>query len=165
MSYAAKSREGDAMPAAKMDLKRAEAMLNAGATQMEVVAEHARRGVSITQSTVSTALHDGRIKVQSKYGLPRYAIPWKLKPEHRHLSPARMLRIQARHEQKLPLSETLERQRKRWIAGLLIENQVIHYDPDTAEGFWRVERRDGVDTWYVREPYLDDHGHQIPRPA
>ena len=154
------------MPAAKLDVKLAEQILRQpGRTQMDVVAEHARRGIDIRQNTVSTAIKDGRIKVESKYGLPRYAIPWKLKPEHRHLSPARMLRIQGRYDQGLPISETLERQRARWVAGLMIENQVIHYDPDTEEGFWRFPRRDGIDRWYVREPWIDDDGNQIVRPA
>ena len=154
------------MPAAKLDVKLAEQILRQpGRTQADVIAEHARRGITISQPTVSTAIRDGRIKVESKYGIPGYGVPWKLKPEHRHLSPARMLRIQARYEQGKPIGATLERQRQRWVAGLLIENQVIHYDPETPEGFWRFPRRDGIDRWYVREPWIDDDGNQIVRPA
>jgi len=153
------------MPAAKLDVQLTERMLQAGATQAEVIAEHARRNIQISQPTISTAIKDGRIKYSTNRGLTRMGVPWKLKPEHRHLSPARMLRIQARHDQGLPISETLERQRERWIAGLMLDNTVIHYDPTTREGFWRFPRREGIDTWYVREPWIDDDGNPIPRPA
>lgn len=153
------------MPAAKLDVQLAERMLRGGATQAEVIAEHARRNITVRQSTISTAIKDGRIKYSTNRGLTRMGVPWKLKPEHRYLSPARMLRIQARYDQGLPLSETLEKQRERWIAGLMLDNTVIHYDPETPEGFWRFPRREGIDTWYVREPWIDDDGNPIPRPA
>ena len=39
-----------------------------------------------------------------------------------------------------------------------LEDAVIHYDPDTEEGFWRVPRRGGVDSWWVRDPTIDDDG-------
>jgi len=153
------------MPAAKLDLKVAERMLRAGATQQDVVEEHKRRGVTVTQKAVSLALVEGRINVPSKYAVTGRGVPWKLKPEHRHANAARLLRSQARKEQGLPIGPSLQKQLERWIAGLLIENEVIHYHPETREGFWRVPRREGIDEWYVREPWIDDDGNPIPRPA
>jgi len=153
------------MPAAKLDLKVAERMLRAGRTQQDVVDEHKRRGIDVTQKAVSLAVVEGRINVPSKYAVTGRGIPWKLRPEHRHLNAARMLRSQARKEQGLPIGESLQRQLDRWVAGLLIEDMVVYYNPDTPEGFWRVPRRPGIDEWYVREPWIDDDGNAIPRPA
>jgi len=151
------------MPAAKLDEKLTEQLLREGKSQNDVVRAHEERGIAIHQSTISAAIRDGRVKVKSKYAPTRKAIPWKLLPEHRHHSAARMLRIQSRYEEGLPLSPSLERQRSNWIGGLLIENAVIHYDERT--GFWRVARREGIDKGWVREPWIDDDGEYIPHPA
>jgi hypothetical protein len=70
-----------------------------------------------------------------------------------------MLRIQARKDSGRKIGKTLVRQAETWTTGLKQDNNsVVHYDPDTDEGFWRVLRRPGVDLWWVREPTLDDNG-------
>jgi len=69
-----------------------------------------------------------------------------------------MLRTQARLDAGHTIGQPLQSQVTQWRAGLEAEDSVIHYDPDTEEGFWRVPRRGGVDQWWVRDPLLDNDG-------
>ncbi|WJN63045.1 immunity repressor [Streptomyces phage phiScoe3] len=74
-------------------------------------------------------------------------IPWQVKPEHRWLYPIGMLRVEARRREKgeEALSE-LERTRLgSWLKMLADENAVVHYDPDTEEGFFYIPRGEGDD--------------------
>jgi len=79
-------------------------------------------------------------------------IPWTLKPMHRHRHAARMLRTQERLEAGMTVGSSLSGQVEQWRAGLLVDDFVIDYDPDTEEGFTRVPRRVGVDKGWVHEP-------------
>ena len=134
----------------KLDDKEVEAMLRSGMTQLQVVQAYRDRGVSVAQSAISQAISSGRIKVDTNRN--KGAIPWKLKPEHRHLHAARMLRTLARIEAGLEVGPSLVDQVRSWKEGLEIEDSVITYDPETEEGFWRVPRRHGIDTGWVRVP-------------
>ena len=69
-----------------------------------------------------------------------------------------MLRTQARLDAGLTIGATLVRQVEAWRNGLELDGAVVHYDPTTEEGFWRVPRRDGIDHWWVRDPTVDDDG-------
>ncbi|WJN63440.1 immunity repressor [Streptomyces phage phiScoe56] len=72
-------------------------------------------------------------------------IPWQINPEHRWLYPVGMLRVEARRREKgeEALSE-LERTRLgAWKQMLQDNNAVVHYDPDTEEGFFYVPRQAG----------------------
>lgn len=143
----------------KLDDNEVEQMLRAGATQLEVVRTYRARGVDVTQSAISQAISSGRIKVNTDRNSG--GIPWKLRPEHRHLHAARMLRTQARLDAGLEVGPSLLDQVRTWREGLLIEDSVITYDPETKEGFWRVPRRPGIDTGWVRDPNIDDDGYQV----
>jgi hypothetical protein len=72
-----------------------------------------------------------------------------------------MLRTQARLDAGLEVGPSLRGQVESWRQGLDEEGAVIHYDPATPEGFWRVDRREGIDTWWVRDPRLDDDGNPV----
>ncbi|AKY03713.1 transcriptional repressor [Streptomyces phage Lannister] len=84
-------------------------------------------------------------------GLPRRIvrddelIPWHIKEEHRWLYPLAMLRIEARNRAGAGLSELEQSRLKNWKAMLEEENAVVHYDPDTEEGFFYVPRQPGDD--------------------
>ncbi|AFV51350.1 transcriptional repressor [Streptomyces phage phiCAM] len=80
-------------------------------------------------------------------------IPWQVKPEHRWLYPVGMLRVEARRREKgeEALSE-LERTRlAAWKQMLKDSNAVVHYDPDTEEGFFYIPRQEG-DSDFVHKP-------------
>ena len=140
----------------KLDDSEVEQLLRSGLSQMAVVAMYREKGVDVTQSAISQAISTGRIKVDTDRAAG--GIPWLLKPEHRHRHAARMLRTQARLDSGHTVGQSLLPQVTQWRAGLEAEDSVIHYDPDTEEGFWRVPRRGGVDGWWVRDPLLDNDG-------
>jgi len=135
----------------KLNDKEVEQLLRARWTQTRIVQLYRDRGVDVSQSAISQAISTGRIKVDTDRSTG--GVPWKLNPEHRHHNAARMLRTQARLDRGLTIGKTLAPQLERWKAGLAADgDSVVHYDPDTDEGFWRVARRPGVDRWWVREP-------------
>ena len=144
------------MSAQKLDDKEVEALLRSGWSQVAIVEMYRQRGIDVTQSAISQAIASGRIKMDTNVSTG--ALPWPLKPEHRHFHAARMLRTQARLDKGMEIGLTLRRQVETWIEGLELEGSVIHYDPDTEEGFWRVPRRNGIDLWWVRDPTVDDAG-------
>lgn len=79
-------------------------------------------------------------------------IPWRVKQEHHALNPVVMLRKLARRRAGAPLTPDTDHQLDAWLAGLEREDLVVHYDPDTVEGFFYVPRRPGVDLSVIREP-------------
>lgn len=90
--------------------------------------------------------------------------PWKVKDEHRHQYPPIMLRFEARlreeaqarergEEPKRPLSERDRKRLASWKQSLKTDEHdlVVHYDPDTEQGFFLVPRRP-EDKDLIREP-------------
>jgi hypothetical protein len=151
------------MSAQKLDDSEVEQLLRAGSTQLEVVEILKTQGVSVSQSAISQAISTGRIKVDT--GRTSGGIPWHLKPEHRHRHAARMLRTQARLDKGLPIGASLAGQVRAWREALEADDSVVHYDPDTEEGFWRVPRRPSLDLWWYRDPTIDDSGYPVRRLA
>jgi hypothetical protein len=146
----------------RIDYSEAEQMLRAGATQQEV-ADH----FGVTQPAVNRAIWRGRIKNISydRSQTDETAIPWHpIRPEHRSRYLVRMLRAAARKDRGEKSAPVIEAQLDSFLRQARELDFVVHYDPETAEGFFRVPRRPGVDTWLVRDPYLDDNGMKIRNP-
>jgi hypothetical protein len=80
-------------------------------------------------------------------------IPWKLKDEHRHLYPAMMLRTEGRLRAGKPVAADKARKLERWKQSLQEDNLVVHYDPETPEGFFYIPREE-QDTDLIRKPRL-----------
>ncbi|QDK03199.1 immunity repressor [Streptomyces phage TuanPN] len=84
-------------------------------------------------------------------GLPRRIvrdddlIPWLIKEEHRWLYPLAMLRVEARKRAGATVSDLEEKRLQSWREMLEEENAVVHYDPDTEEGFFYILRQPGDD--------------------
>ena len=78
-------------------------------------------------------------------------IPWSVKPEHRWAYPVMMLRVEARRRAGLDLTEDMQNRLDNWLARLEEDGTVVHYDPDTEDGFYYVPRRK-EDTDLIREP-------------
>ncbi|MFJ3775211.1 hypothetical protein ACIPX0_26295 [Streptomyces sp. NPDC090075] len=72
-------------------------------------------------------------------------IPWEVKEEHRWKYPVAMLRIEARKRDKRELTENEEDRLASWKEMLKEEGAVVHYDPETEEGFFYVPRQKGDD--------------------
>ncbi|MGW7434735.1 hypothetical protein [Streptomyces sp. NPDC054849] len=78
-------------------------------------------------------------------------IPWAMKKEHRQLYPVIMLRAEARRRAGLDMDEDKTKRLESWKNMLEEENAVVHYDPDTKDGFFYVPREPGDDD-LIRRP-------------
>ena len=79
-------------------------------------------------------------------------IPWQVKEQHRWDYPIYMLRYVARLRAGKELPPKVMGRLNAWLRMIKQENVVVHYDPDTAEGWWYVQPRPGVDTDLIRVP-------------
>jgi hypothetical protein len=147
----------------RIDYSEAEQMLRAGATQQEVADRF-----GVTQPAVNRAIWRGRIKdiAYDRSASDESGVPWHpVRPEHRSRYLVRMLRAATRRERGEKSSPVLEAQLDSFLRQVEELDFVIHYDPDTADGFFRVPRREGIDTGLVRDPYTDDDGKPVKNPA
>lgn len=79
-------------------------------------------------------------------------IPWEVREQHRWRHAIRMLRAVARKRQGKVLDVATAEALEPWLRGLASRDAVVHYDPDTDDGFHYVARRPGVDLDLIREP-------------
>lgn len=79
-------------------------------------------------------------------------IPWQVNPEHRFAWAIQMLRAEARRRAGHVDSESVLESLAGFKRTLDREQAVVHYDPNTKQGFFLVRRRDEVDTDLIREP-------------
>lgn len=77
-------------------------------------------------------------------------IPWAVKEEHRWAYPLSMLRTEARRREG-QASEGDVARLDAWLEMLKSEDAVVHYDPDTEEGFHYIPRQSG-DEDLIHEP-------------
>jgi hypothetical protein len=89
-------------------------------------------------------------------------MPWRIANEdHLHTEDPTNLRREARLRAGKTVGEDPEYQAKalreleQWKERLDAEGAVVHYDPDTDEGWFWVPRREGVDLDLIREPDND----------
>src|SRR5512139_308063 len=146
----------------RLDYSEAEQMLRAGKTQAEV-AEH----FGVKQPAVSLAIARGNISdiAYDRTATDESAIPWHpIRPEHRSRYLVRMLRAAARRDRGEASAPVIEAQLDKFLEQAEKMDFVVHYDPDTNEGWFRVERRPGVDKGLIRDPYTDDNGLPIRNP-
>ena len=79
-------------------------------------------------------------------------IPWQVLPQHRYAYPVMNLRHEARLRAGEEITPRMQAQLDGWKRNLEADNVVVHYDPETEQGWWYVPRRDGIDTDLIREP-------------
>lgn len=146
----------------RIDYARAEQMLRAGATQQEVADEF-----GVGQPAVNRAIWRGRIKniTYDRATMDDTGVPWHpIRAEHRSRYLVRMLRAATRRQRGEKSSPVIDAQLDNFLKHMEELDAVVHYDPDTDEGFFRVPRRHGVDEGLVRNPFLDDEGRKIVKP-
>jgi hypothetical protein len=78
-------------------------------------------------------------------------IPWHVQERHRWAYPVAMLRVEARKRAGLELREQDKARLESWRAMLDEQNVVVHYDPESKEGFSYVPRTKR-DTDIIRRP-------------
>ncbi|MFY1620027.1 hypothetical protein [Micromonospora sp. WMMD736] len=95
---------------------------------------------------------------RSQLGLEKRAvrdaslIPWAVKREHRLNHMLQMLRTEARRRAGQPIPAERMKQLESWLRNVREEDAVVHYDPDTPQGWWLVPRRPGIDNDLIRVP-------------
>lgn len=128
-----------------------EQLLRQGKTDEQVVEYLAKHHhISITRSAVGM----WRKRRGIPRVIPRYddLIPWQVKVEHAGMYIPRMLRLEARQRRGKEL-QLKDRQRvEAFKRKLDDQDAVVHYDPDTEQGWWFVRRRPGIDTDIIRRP-------------
>lgn len=118
-----------------------------GYTQAKMVeAWEKESGIRVTRSAIAMAMM--RHNVEPSRPRPRYedTVPWKVRPEHRLHTDARLLRLEGRRRHGGKLSDADLHWLNVWRKELETANAVITYDPDTEEGFF----------WVPRTPQDDD---------
>lgn len=78
-------------------------------------------------------------------------IPWFVEEKHRWNYAVQMLRSEGRRREGKELREMEALRLEAWLRGLERDNLVIHYDPDTEDGFFYVPREPGDDD-IIRRP-------------
>lgn len=78
-------------------------------------------------------------------------IPWETRPEHRNNYNLAMLRVEARIREGLDVRDVDRKRHESWLRELMDLNAVVHYDPDTPDGFSLVPRLEGDDD-LIRRP-------------
>lgn len=122
-----------------------------GKTYSWIVEQYRERyDIEIGYGTISNWRH--------QLGLERRAvrdpslIPWTVNPEHRINHNLNMLRAEARRRSGQEVAPNTLKKLEGWLNMLREEDAVVHYDPDTEQGWWLVRRRAGVDTDIIRQP-------------
>lgn len=80
-------------------------------------------------------------------------IPWAVKSEHRWAYPLQMLRAEGRRRAGMPVRESEAPRLNNWLQMLQDEDAVVHYDPETKDGFFYVRREPG-DVDIIRRPLV-----------
>ncbi|ONI83512.1 hypothetical protein ALI22I_34015 [Saccharothrix sp. ALI-22-I] len=79
-------------------------------------------------------------------------VPWKVEDEHGWKTPLTLLRLEGRRRSGLPLRPIDVTRLDNWLEWLAEQGAVVHYDPDTPEGFHYVKREEGDDDIIRRPP-------------
>lgn len=79
-------------------------------------------------------------------------IPWRVEERHRWEYPAMMLRAAGRRRAGRALGGDYDSRLDAWLRTREEDDTVVHYDPDTDEGWFYVPRRPGIDTDLIRVP-------------
>ncbi|WP_084540975.1 hypothetical protein [Nocardioides alkalitolerans] len=122
-----------------------------GKTYRWMTEEYARRyNIQISPSAFSNL----RIK---RGWEPRYVwegelIPWDVATKHSRAHANNMLRAERRRRAGHELTTIVQAQLDTWKRGLADVDGVVHYDPETEQGFFIVARREGIDADLVRDP-------------
>lgn len=105
-------------------------------------------GVDVATGSVYAALSRAGLTNQLRYD---EWIPWSpIRADHVNAYPLLMLRLAARREAGHDLTELQNKKLDSWIDRLQDEGVVVHYEHDTADGWFYVPTREGIDTGLIR---------------
>lgn len=141
------------------DYGELEQMVRSGLTPKQISEIYAAKGLDISPGTISVARH--------RKGWPAVTvnhsalIPWRVRLEHRGAYDQRMLRLESRQRAgKLPRPADAQLL-KSWKKQLDSDDAVVHYEPTTAQGWFHVPRRHGIDDDLIRVPDPEDESVEL----
>lgn len=112
-----------------------------------------REDVEVALGTIYAALSRAGLTTNVRYS---DWIPWSpIRPDHANAYPLLMLRLAARRAHSVELTESQSTKLDRWIERLETEGVVVHYEHDTADGWFYTPARPGVDTGLIRKITVD----------
>lgn len=114
--------------------------------------EEYKRKYNIETSTSMWGNYRARHGLNRRVAWDQDLIPWAIELRHRYSYPILMLRKEARRRAGFEATEEQNHQIDAWLAGMEESGAVLHYDPDTEEGWFYVPRREGIDKDIIREP-------------
>jgi len=141
----------------KTELRR---YLSKGLTQQRIVEAWAEdSGERVSRAAIAMAIE--RYGLKSAHSRPTYPhmLPWVVATEHLHHLDARMLRLEGRRQAGGKLHEDEQRWLEQWKRDLERNNAVVHYERDSAEGFYWIPREDAE----VGEDGLVDRSNAVKR--
>ena len=125
-------------------------MLDKGMTRQEIADEVFRRtGHTVTLNAISMAIKRGGLGRERR----RYddLIPWRVRQEHDGHYAQACLRLEARRRRGEPLTASDKKRLSSWLRKLDAGKVVVHYQPDSPDGFYLVPREPS-DTDIIRRP-------------
>lgn len=150
------------------DADQLRAYLDRGLTHAEIAEAWLKdSGVKVSRSTVSMAVARFGLKDHSPRAHMRHSdlIPWKLQQEHVYRPEARLLRLEGRRRAGHELRDDELRWLENWKQELSAAGAVIHYDPDTEEGFFWVSRLDPKVVTKGDDDLIDRSNADLPEKA
>lgn len=92
--------------------------------------------------------------LRSPYATKRWkeTVPWRVKVDHTMAYEVRMLRLLARRDDGTELTPDDTLRLDSFLRELDEADKVVHYDGDTAQGFWCVPREPQDKGGYIRRP-------------
>lgn len=140
------------MPASKIvDEGEVTRWIEEGQTYAWMVEEYARKyNLQVSPSMFSNFRH--RRGLSRRSARNDELIPWHVEKQHRWRYPLAMLRYEARRRAGMDIEPERLEALESWLDHLREEGVVVHYDPDTEDGFFYVPPREGIDTDLIRVP-------------
>jgi hypothetical protein len=124
-----------------------------GKTYAWMAAEY-RRKYGIEVSATMFSAFRRRMGLPKRLARDASLVPWRVKKCHGLGYPLAMLHYEARRRQGFSLSSLELKRLEGFKAKLQMDGTVIHYEPDSDEGWWLVPRRPGIDNDLIRVPNI-----------
>lgn len=140
------------MPASKIvNEQEATRWIEEGRTYQWIIDEYKRK--YNIETTISMWGNFRRRKgIDTRIVRDEELMPWPVKEEHRWSYPPMMLRAEARRRTGREVGGDYNTRLDSWLESRRIDDTVVHYDPETPEGWFYVPRRKGIDTDLIRVP-------------
>lgn len=106
-------------------------------------------GIDVSVSSIGAALSRAGLTNRVRYD---DHIPWNpIKTEHNKSYPLSMLRLLARRDNGMNLTEDQDARLDAWLERMETEGAVVTYVYDSEEGFYYVKRK-STDVGHIRPP-------------